>query len=141
LSRGVQPNGDIKTDLLQRDVARLSFEDGRKLLFKSARATIGATKVQQICGGMVQLFFFHCVAPQAQMSFCGNFSPVAFIPEDCTDPYVLTLQIPDIDSKDLRNILTSYMPLFQWQMSSGGFQLSATKWSDQKVGQWEIEHL
>jgi len=142
LSCGVQPDGDTKADLLQRDVAKLTFEEGRMVLFESAKAIIGAAKVQQICAAMVQLFFFKkSGAAHARLSFFEGFAPVLFAPDTWSHPHSLVLQIPNIDSKDLRTILTSYMSLFEWEMSMRGFRLSATKWSDKMVGQWEIGHL
>ncbi len=141
LSCGVQPNSDIKAELLQRDVAKLTFEEGRMVLFQSAKATIGASKVQQICEAMVQLFFFKSkVATCASLSLFEDFAPVKFVPDHCDGQHVLILQIPNIDSKDLRTILSSYMSLFKWEMSMRGFEVSATYWRS-NIHYWELEHL
>ncbi|KAL0031911.1 hypothetical protein WJX79_004705 [Trebouxia sp. C0005] len=45
LSCGVQQIEDTKADLLQRDIAKSTFEEGRMVLFESAKAQIGAVKV------------------------------------------------------------------------------------------------
>ncbi|KAL0054642.1 hypothetical protein WJX82_000357 [Trebouxia sp. C0006] len=44
LSCGVQSNRDTKADLLQRDIAKFTFEEGSVVLFESAKAKIGAAK-------------------------------------------------------------------------------------------------
>ena len=144
MSCGVQPNGDTKADLLQTDVAKLTFEEGRVVLFESAKAAIGTAKVQQICEAIVQIFFFKTnVAAHASLSLFEDFERVLVVPDHHDAQYILMLQVPNIDSKELRTILTSYRTLFEWEMSMRGFRFTAIGWGgpDIKVGHWEIEHL
>lgn len=140
LSCGVQQIEDTKADLLQRDIAKSTFEEGRMVLFESAKAQIGAVKVQQICEAMVQFFFVpESGATHARLSADKNLSPVYFALEH--DSQYLVLQVPNIDIKDLRTILTSYMSLFAWEMSMRGFRLSANMSHRPPLLLWRIEHL
>ena len=128
---GVQPNGDTKTDLLQRDVAKMTFEEGRRVIFENAKATVGAAKVQQICEAMVQLFFFRVnLAEYAGSSLSGRFAPVRFalLVDHRGGPQDLVLRIPNTDSKDLRSLLSSNVSLFEWEMRMRGFQLTASSY-------------
>ncbi len=114
------------------------------VLFESAKASMGGAKVQQICEAMVQLFFFKTnVAACASLSLFEDFAPVQFVPDHCGDRHFLKLQVPNVDSKDLRNILTSYMSLFAWEMSMRGFRLSTARMSHTTppFRYWLIEHL
>ncbi len=118
MSCGAQPNGDTKTDLLQRDVAKMTFEEGHMVLFESVKATVGAAKVQQICEAMVKLFFFKTnTAACVSLSLFEGFRPISFVPDHCKNSqHYLMLEIPNVDSMDLRNTLKSYMSLFAWEM-------------------------
>lgn len=138
LSCGVQLNGDTKADVLQRDIAKLTFEEGRMVLFESAKAKIGAAKVQQICEAMVRHFFFsESGATHARLSIDADLKPVFFSLQ--AFPHCHELQVPNIDSNALRTIFTSYMSLFAWEMSMRGFRLSAHQVQSCLLGQ--IEHL
>ena len=79
LSCGVQSNRDTKADLLQRDIAKFTFEEGSVVLFESAKAKIGAAKVQHICEAMVQFFFFKNSGAHARLSVDNNLAIVQFV--------------------------------------------------------------
>jgi len=142
LSCGVQSNRDTKADLLQRDIAKLTFEEGSVVLFESAKAKIGAAKVQHICEAMVQFLFFKNSGAHARLSVDNNLAIVQFVPDhDDHRSHYSVLQVPNIDRRDLRIILTAYMSLFVWEMSLRGFRLSASLLSQPSIWLWLIEHL
>ena len=107
----------------------MTFEEGRRVIFENAKATVGAAKVQQICEAMVQLFFFRVnLAEYAGSSLSEKFAPVQFalLVDHRGGSQDLMLQIPNTDSKDLRSLLSSNVSLFEWEMRMRGFQLTAS---------------
>ncbi len=119
---------------LQSTFASLTYEEGQMALLNSAKANIGATKVQKICEAMLQKFFLKtttaCCGAQlyTRLHASENLGPLVLVSPICSEHAKgklhigqVVLQVPGVAAWEVCESLRQYHSLFEWELRLRGF--------------------